>query len=129
MAYLIELLPGVVRILTRDAIRSWISEAMDCWELMRPQLQAVTIAEIIEPNVGAKAHDGQANAISAIVDGFSNPKRFAPEEAFARAVLMYAQLQALHNRFVQFGWEVDRTVTLEAIVDSWIGLGRNKANR
>lgn len=117
-----DALPGVIAVGGVDPVRAWLDDTLAFWERMRPQLRAITVAQVVDPSVAELADHG-ARFIRAIVDGFGTARRFTDDERFARAVLMYGHLQTFSDRFLERGWEVDRAVVLDAIVESWLSLG------
>jgi AcrR family transcriptional regulator len=103
----------------RIRLRAWIDTAFDFWEFVRAFAVAEAEAAAIDDATRARRAQSFATGVDAIVRGLT--VRGAVHEAGARvrAVLCYAQLDSAFHRWMQVGWDIDRSEALEVMTRMW----------
>ncbi|MEU4689182.1 helix-turn-helix domain-containing protein [Actinoplanes sp. NPDC023714] len=111
---------------THAGMSAWLRERSAIWERIRPHLNAVTEAAAVDPDLRGAVDGWFEEVIADIKDGLDQAGRFDPAVRHARAVLAFAQLDYLGQRWVEGRWGVDRQTVVAVLADSWFTLLGNR---
>lgn len=103
----------------RVGVRAWLDETIRVWERTRSASAAVTEAAMLEPSVHERQRASFDRDIDLLSTALQKGSTWTPDEAKARALLMFTQLQQLFMRFATHGWDVKRDEVLEVLTDMW----------
>ncbi len=112
-------LEAAVRAGDRATLRTWIDGAFDLWEVIRSSAWAEAEAATVDDGARVRRTRAFDAGVDAIVRGLT--ARLGPDEARhrVRAVLCYAQLDNAFHRWIQVGWDIDRSEALEVMTRMW----------
>jgi AcrR family transcriptional regulator len=117
-----ERLAAAVAAGDRASLRTWIDGAFDFWEFVRAFAVAEAEAATVDDGVRARRASSFAGGVDAIVRGLT--ARLGPDDERhrVRGVLCYAQLDSAFHRWMQVGWDIDRSEALEVMTDMWMSV-------
>ncbi|MGI6873387.1 MULTISPECIES: TetR/AcrR family transcriptional regulator [Amycolatopsis] len=104
---------------TRERIAQWLDTTLRVWERTRIASAAVTEAALLEDPVRERQQTSFERDIDMLSTALQKGGRWNPEQAKARAVLLFGQLQQMFLRWSLHGWDVDRGEILEVLTRMW----------
>jgi AcrR family transcriptional regulator len=117
---LTDQLEAVVASGQRAALRSWLDDAFDFWDELRPYAAAEEEAVALDEATRRRRSDGFMAGVEPIIRGLVARDGVGRKCAHVRAVLAYAQLQGVFHRWMSVGWDIDRLEALEVMTDMWM---------
>jgi AcrR family transcriptional regulator len=112
-------LDGVVRSGDRASMRTWLDAAFEFWELAGPLAVAEQEAASLDEGTRRTRSASFSAGVDAMVRGLVG-RDGTHEHSRVPAVLAYAQLEGLFNRWMRSGWDIDRSHALEVLTDMWM---------
>ena len=103
----------------REELRSWIDGAFDLWEVIRSSAWAEAEAATVDDGARVRRTRAFDAGVDAIVRGLAVRAGRDDPRHRVRAVLCYAQLDSAFHRWMQVGWDIDRSEALEVMTRMW----------
>jgi AcrR family transcriptional regulator len=103
----------------RARLRDWIDGAFDFWEFVRAFAMAEVEAATVDDAARSRRAESFEGGVDAIVRGLTARGGSDASGHRVRAVLCYAQLDSAFHRWMQVGWDIDRSEALEVMTRMW----------
>lgn len=104
---------------TRVGVREWLDITVRVWEGTRSASAAVTEAATLERSVQDQQRASFDRDIEMLSTALQKGGTWTHDQAKARALLMFTQLQQLFMHFATHGWDANRDEVLAVLTDMW----------
>jgi AcrR family transcriptional regulator len=104
---------------SREALTGWIRGRSEHWEEIRPYLNAITEAGIVDPDLRGIVDGWFEEVIADIKDGLDRADRFDAGVRHPRAALAMAQLDYVGQHWTAGRWDVQREEIVQILGEAW----------
>jgi AcrR family transcriptional regulator len=109
---------GTLKDWSHASIGGWLRLIFDAWD--RDAASVNLVVQEMPGELQAEFLDDLKKRVGALMSSHENWRRFAPDEAERRAVLLVFQLERGMSAVHWGGWPVDRDALLETLTDIWV---------
>lgn len=102
-----------------EALTAWIRGRSAHWEEIRPYLNAITEAGIVDADLRGLVDDWFEEVIADIKDGLDRADRFDASLRHPRAALAMAQLDYVGQHWTDGRWNVQREEIVQVLGEAW----------
>lgn len=117
-----EALVDVVRAGTTKEIGAWLRERAANWPVIRPYIEAATVAAAVEPEIRELVDEWSEEVVSDIKDGLDLAERFDPATRHFRGVLAFEMLDRANQHWIRHQWDLTNDPALDVLTEAWVKL-------